>query len=82
VVCPGLVIPEGEDAIGTRSLWAVGQENIFNEAQIEWMNKETPLRRLTSAEDIANAVVWLASERAARQVTGQVFSVSGGFTMP
>jgi len=82
VVCPGLVIPDGTGAIGERSLWAVGQENIFNESQIEWMKKETPLRRLTTADDIASSVVWLSSERAARQVTGQVFSVSGGFTMP
>jgi 2-hydroxycyclohexanecarboxyl-CoA dehydrogenase len=39
-----------------------------------------PLRRLGRAEDTANAVVFLASP-AAGYVTGQVLSVSGGYTM-
>ena len=34
------------------------------------------------AGDIANAVLWLASDVAARQVTGQLIAVSGGYTMP
>lgn len=82
VVCPGLVIPDGPDAIGPSSLWAVGQDAVFTEKQIDFLRKDIPLRRLTDAEDIANAVVWVSSDRAARQVTGQVFSVSGGYTMP
>ncbi|MEV6768438.1 SDR family oxidoreductase [Nocardia sp. NPDC051030] len=82
VVCPGLVIPDGPDAVGPSSLWAVGQDAVFNEKQIEFLRKDIPLRRLTNAEDIANAVVWVSSDSAARQVTGQVFSVSGGYTMP
>lgn len=40
-----------------------------------------PLRRIAKPEDIANAVVFLASE-AARHITGQVISVNGGFCMP
>lgn len=82
VVCPGLVIPESTDAIGAASLWAAGPDAIFDDKQIDYMCKGTPLRRLTTARDIANAVVWISSERTARQVTGQVFSVSGGFSMP
>lgn len=82
VVCPGLVIPDGPDAVGKDSLWAVGEDAVFNEKQIEFLRKDIPLRRLTTAEDIANAVIWVSSENAARQVTGQVFSVSGGYTMP
>ncbi|ABK69091.1 SDR family NAD(P)-dependent oxidoreductase [Mycobacterium avium] len=82
VVCPGLVVPEGPDAIGQSSLWSVGQDNIFNEKQIEFMLKDTPLRRLTTAEDVARAVLWFSSPSAARQVTGQIISVSGGYTMP
>ena len=82
VVCPGLVMPDGPDAVGADSLWAVGQDAVFNEKQIEFLRKDIPLRRLTTAEDIANSVVWLSSNSAARQVTGQVFSVSGGYTMP
>ncbi|MEV0627825.1 SDR family NAD(P)-dependent oxidoreductase [Nonomuraea wenchangensis] len=82
VVCPGLVIPQGPEAVGATSLWAGGQDAIFNERQVEHMLKATPLRRLTTAEDIAGAVLWLASPTAARQVTGQVISVSGGYAMP
>lgn len=82
VVCPGLVIPEGPEAVGADSLWAAGEDAVFNEKQIEFLRKDIPLRRLTTAGDVANSVVWLSSESAARQVTGQVFSVSGGYTMP
>jgi 2-hydroxycyclohexanecarboxyl-CoA dehydrogenase len=82
VVCPGLVIPDGPDAVGAASLWAVGQDNVFNQNQIDYMLKDTPMRRLTTAADVARAVVWFSSARAARQVTGQLISVSGGYTMP
>lgn len=82
IVCPGLVIPDGADAVGDSSLWSVGQDNIFNEKQIDFMLKDTPTRQLTTAEDIGRAVLWLSSARAARQVTGQLISVSGGYTMP
>jgi 2-hydroxycyclohexanecarboxyl-CoA dehydrogenase len=44
--------------------------------------KDTPLRRLTTGEDIGRTVLWFSSPRAARQVTGQVISVSSGYTMP
>ncbi|MFL6108952.1 MAG: SDR family NAD(P)-dependent oxidoreductase [Marmoricola sp.] len=82
IVCPGLVMPDGPEAVGADSLWAVGEENVFNDKQKEYLLKDTPLRRLTTAEDIANSVLWLSSDSAARQVTGQLFAVSGGYTMP
>lgn len=82
IVCPGLVIPEGPDAVGASSLWAVGQDAVFNQNQIDYMIKDTPLRRLTTAEDVGRAVLWFSSPRAARQVTGQLISVSGGYTIP
>ncbi|ORA62992.1 SDR family NAD(P)-dependent oxidoreductase [Mycobacteroides franklinii] len=82
IVCPGLVIPDGPDAVGQSSLWSVGQDNVFNDKQIDFMLKDTPMRRLTTAEDVARAVLWFASPLASRQVTGQLISVSGGYTMP
>ena len=82
IVCPGLVIPDGPDAIGATSLWAVGEDAVFNQKQIDFMLKDTPLRRLTTADDVARSVVWFSSPLAARQVTGQLISVSGGYTMP
>jgi NAD(P)-dependent dehydrogenase (short-subunit alcohol dehydrogenase family) len=82
VICPGLVMPDGPDAIGAASLWAVGEDAVFNDKQIESLKKDIPLRRLTDAADIAASVMWMSSATAARQVTGQVISVSGGYTMP
>ena len=82
IVCPGLVVPDGPEAVGSTSLWSVGKDNVFTDDQAHYLLKDTPLGRLTSAEDVANAVLWLSSDRAARQVTGQLFSVSGGYTMP
>jgi 2-hydroxycyclohexanecarboxyl-CoA dehydrogenase len=82
VVCPGLVLPDNPDAVGSASLWAAGQDAVFSQKQIDYLKKDIPLRRLTTAEDIANTVTWISSARAARQITGQVLSVSGGYTMP
>ena len=42
--------------------------------------RATPLRRFAKPDDIAAAVVFLASEHASL-ITGQVLSVSGGLTM-
>ncbi len=44
---------------------------------IDNFHKTVPLRRLTTPQDIANAVTFLASE-AASDITGQVLPVSGG----
>jgi NAD(P)-dependent dehydrogenase (short-subunit alcohol dehydrogenase family) len=80
VICPGLVIPDGPDAVGKSSLWAVGEDAVFNQKQVEFLRNDIPLQRLTDAEEIANAVVWVSSATAAPEVIGQVFSVSGGHT--
>jgi 2-hydroxycyclohexanecarboxyl-CoA dehydrogenase len=42
--------------------------------------KAYPLRRTGKPEDVASAVVFLASD-AAGFITGQTLSVSGGYTM-
>lgn len=41
----------------------------------------TPLRRLIDPDDVANAVVFLASERA-RNITGEVIHVCAGSHLP
>ena len=79
LVAPGLVVPQRE-AIGAGSLWQ-DRAAVMNDAQIDYVRKGTPLRRLSTAEDIARSVVFLASERAARQLTGQLITVAGGFAM-
>jgi NAD(P)-dependent dehydrogenase (short-subunit alcohol dehydrogenase family) len=77
-VCPGLVIPDEED-IGEQSLWR--QDIGMGESQVANITAGIPLRRRSAAIDIAWSVAWFASQQA-RQLTGQVVSVSGGFAMP
>lgn len=48
-----------------------------NEA--EW-SAQTPLRRIGQPEDVADVIVFLASEQA-RWVTGQLIYASGGYSM-
>ena len=77
-VAPGLVIPQAE-AIGAGSLWNI--DIGMGEKEIQNIESDTPTRRRSEAVDIAWSVLFLASDRA-RQLTGQVVSVSGGFAMP
>ena len=79
VVCPGVTVPQAADEIGGASMWNK-TESFFTPEQFEKIAKTLPLRKLGRAEDTANAVVFLASS-AAGYVTGQVLSVSGGYTM-
>ena len=51
-----------------------------NEKLIDAIVRSTPLRRMARPEEVADAVVFLASEQASF-ITGQTLSVSGGLTM-
>ncbi len=51
-----------------------------NEKLIEAIVRSTPLRRVARPEEVAEAVLFLASDRASF-ITGQTLSVSGGLTM-
>jgi NAD(P)-dependent dehydrogenase (short-subunit alcohol dehydrogenase family) len=82
VIAPGLVIPDEGTEVGPHSVWAAGPDAIFTAEQTEYVLKQQALRRLTTAADIANAVLWISSQNAARQVTGQVVAVGGGSAMP
>ena len=80
VVCPALIVPESMDEISEGSLWhelfAPYRDPEFRER----VAKAYPLRRIGKPRDIANAVVFLASDRA-NYITGQTLSVSGGYLM-
>jgi 2-hydroxycyclohexanecarboxyl-CoA dehydrogenase len=80
MVAPGLTLPDDPATLGEASLWQ-NREAIMNDAQVDYVIRNTPLRRLPKAEDIANAVAFLASDRVARQITGQLITVAGGFAM-
>ena len=78
-ICPGLVVPPDEETISESSMWRQMRDIFTPEAQ-ERAVRAYPLRRMAEAREIANAVVFLASD-AAGFITGQTLSVSGGYTM-
>ena len=83
VVAPGLVVPPEEETVGAGSVWArTGDDPLFTPGQLDSIVATQPLRRPTTPDDVANAVLWISSETAARQVTGQVVAVGGGSSMP
>jgi NAD(P)-dependent dehydrogenase (short-subunit alcohol dehydrogenase family) len=45
------------------------------------VKRGTPLRRLSTAEGIERSVLFLASERTSRRLTGKHIPVAGGFAM-
>jgi 3-oxoacyl-[acyl-carrier protein] reductase len=64
-ICPGFIATEMTDALGP----AVQDE----------VKKRVPAKRLGKAEEIADAVLYLASDSAA-YVTGQILTLDGGLT--
>jgi 3-oxoacyl-[acyl-carrier protein] reductase len=64
-ICPGFVATEMTDALG--------------DALLDEVKKRVPLQRLGDAEEVADAVIFLASDSAA-YITGQVLTVDGGLT--
>jgi 3-oxoacyl-[acyl-carrier protein] reductase len=59
---------------------ATAMTDALNDAQKEAINNNIPAGRMGSAEEIAGAAVYLASDEAA-YVTGQVIHVNGGLYM-
>jgi 2-hydroxycyclohexanecarboxyl-CoA dehydrogenase len=86
VVSPGLTLPgdppghyqQGSEEVGEKSVWSYPW---YSEEKIQQIiAKAYPLGKIGRPEDIANAVLFLASDRAGH-ITGQTLSVSGGYTM-
>jgi 2-hydroxycyclohexanecarboxyl-CoA dehydrogenase len=81
VVCPGMTMPASEEDFGSLSMWAAESNKAWGTADMQArIAKAYPLRRIGKPEDVAGAVVFLASD-AASFITGQTLSVSGGYTM-
>jgi len=79
-VCPGVTVPEEDEEVGATSMWT-DKTYLFTPDQLEAVAKAMPLKKLGRPRDVANAVLFLASNSAAGHITGQVLSVSGGYSM-
>jgi 2-hydroxycyclohexanecarboxyl-CoA dehydrogenase len=81
VVCPGVVVPASKDITTSESMWTDDMMRVFGTPEaLEKIARGIPLGRLGTPEDIASAVLFLASDRA-NFITGQTISVDGGYTM-
>jgi NAD(P)-dependent dehydrogenase (short-subunit alcohol dehydrogenase family) len=73
-VCPGVTRTDlFEQVVGE----LVEREGIGRSQALERLDRSIPLRRSNEPEDVADLVVWLASDQA-RNVTGQSWNVDGG----
>ncbi|MEE3329677.1 MAG: SDR family NAD(P)-dependent oxidoreductase [Myxococcota bacterium] len=90
-VSPGWIVPWEEEHVGEGSFWRKYGYEFFGtpeqmaaaaEGEGDMFNVQgQPIRRIGRPEDIADASLFLASERA-KHLTGQLISVSGGAYMP
>ena len=89
-VSPGWIVPWETDHVGSGSFWKKYGYEFFGTPDAMAKQAESgtlfnvgaqPLRRIGRPEDIADLVLFLASERASH-ITGQLISVSGGSWMP
>jgi NAD(P)-dependent dehydrogenase (short-subunit alcohol dehydrogenase family) len=80
VVCPGVTIPDENEEVSDGSMWA-DRGAMFSEEQFIKIAASLPLKKLGKPGDLANAVLFMSSNAVAGHVTGQVLSVSGGYSM-
>lgn len=80
VVCPGVTIPDENEEVSDASMWS-DRDAMFTEDQFAKIAASLPLKKLGRPTDLANAVLFMSSNAVAGHVTGQVLSVSGGYSM-
>lgn len=79
-VCPGVTVPDTAEEVSKNSMW-VNKDSMFTPEQLEKVANSMPLKKLTKPKDIANAVMFLSADNVAGNITGQILSVSSGYSM-
>jgi len=79
-VCPGVTVPDTVEETSENSMWKE-KNAMFTDEQFAAIAKTLPLRRIGKPSDVANAVMFLSSQKAAGFITGQILSASGGYSM-
>lgn len=77
-VSPGATDTPLRQALLRKMAARIGEQGV--QEREEKIRHAYPLKRIGAAQDVANVVLFLASD-AASHVTGQVLSVNGGYTM-
>ena len=75
---PSLEVEEAEQAIYNHEL--TDMTDVLKDDIKEEISKNIPLKRMGTADDVANAVKFLVSEESS-YITGQVIQVDGGMLM-
>src|ERR1700732_3211002 len=66
------------NAVAPGLAWTPFLGKIYGDSYVEEMARQTPLGRVGQPQDVANAVAFLASDRASF-ITGEILCVSGGY---
>ena len=78
-VSPGWIVPDQKEHTSAGSFWQQWGFDYYPDEKLEAFKNYWPIRRLGRPRDIANAVVYFASD-GADFVTGQILEVDGGAT--
>ncbi len=77
---PGTYDPKTTDELSDSSVW-INAAQFFTPERIKQLTSTVyPVGRIAGPKDIADAVLFMASDRSG-DITGQTLSVSGGYTM-
>jgi 2-hydroxycyclohexanecarboxyl-CoA dehydrogenase len=74
---PGWIVPDDPSHTSAGSFWQRWGFDYYTPEKLQAMTNYWPIRRLGRPKDMADAVVFLASERASF-ITGQVVEINGG----
>jgi NAD(P)-dependent dehydrogenase (short-subunit alcohol dehydrogenase family) len=75
-----VTVPDTVEETSENSMWKE-KNAMFTDEQFAAIAKTLPLRRIGKPSDVANAVMFLSSQKAAGFITGQILSASGGYSM-